>query len=77
MLIQLLRSHLRPYRRELWVVVALTTVQTICTLLLPTLNADIIDKGVVRGDSAYIWRTGGVMLVVTVVQVIFAVGGIL
>ncbi len=76
MLIQLLRSHLRPYRRELWVVVALTTVQTICTLLLPTLNADIIDKGVVRGDSAYIWRTGGVMLVVTVVQVIFAVAAV-
>jgi ATP-binding cassette subfamily B multidrug efflux pump len=76
LLIQLLRSHLRPYRRELWVVVALTTVQTICTLLLPTLNADIIDKGVVRGDSAYIWRTGGVMLVVTVVQVIFAVAAV-
>ena len=76
MLIQLLRSHLRPYRRELWVVVALTTVQTICTLLLPTLNADIIDKGVVRGDSAYIWRTGGVMLVVTVVQVIFSVAAV-
>ena len=76
MLIRLLRSHLRPYVNALAVVVALTTVQTVCTLLLPTLNADIIDKGGVRGDTDYIWRTGGVMLVVTVVQVLFAVAAV-
>ena len=34
-----------------------------CTLYLPTLNADIIDKGVITGDTDYIWRTGGLMLV--------------
>jgi ATP-binding cassette subfamily B protein len=76
MLIRLLRTHLSPYRRPLLVVVALTTVQTVCTLLLPTLNADIIDKGVVRGDTDYIWRTGGIMLAVTVVQVLFAVAAV-
>jgi ATP-binding cassette subfamily B multidrug efflux pump len=76
MLIQLLRTHLGPYRKPLLVVAVLTTVQTACNLLLPTLNADIIDKGVVRGDTAYIWRTGGVMLLVTVVQVFFAVAAV-
>ena len=76
MLIRLLRTHLRPYGRPLAVVVALTTVQTVCTLLLPTLNADIIDKGVVRGDTDYIWRTGGIMLAVTVVQVLFSVAAV-
>ena len=39
--------------------VALTFVQTMCTLLLPALNADIIDKGVLTGDTGYIWRHGG------------------
>ncbi len=76
MLIKLLRTHLGPYRKPLAVVVVLTTVQTVCTLLLPTLNADIIDKGVVRGDTDYIWRTGGLMLLVTVVQVFFAVAAV-
>ena len=76
MLIKLLRTHLGPYRKPLLVVVVLTTVQTVCTLLLPTLNADIIDKGVVRGDTDYIWRTGGLMLLVTVVQVFFAVAAV-
>ncbi len=76
MLIRLLRTYLRPYHRSLALVVVLTTVQTVCTLLLPTLNADIIDKGVVRGDTAYIWRTGGLMLVVTVIQVVFAVASV-
>jgi len=44
-----------------------------CTLFLPTLNADIIDKGVIPGNTSYIWRLGGVMLAITVVQVLFAI----
>ena len=56
--------------------VALTFVQTMCTLLLPTLNADIIDKGVLTGDTDYIWKTGGIMLGVTVVQVVFAIAAV-
>lgn len=73
MLVKLLVGHLKPYRRWLLAVVLLQGVQAICNLLLPTLNADIIDKGVVRGDSGYIWSTGGLMLLITVVQVAFAV----
>jgi ATP-binding cassette subfamily B protein len=54
-------------------VLALTIVQVTCTLFLPTINADIIDKGVLTGDTGYIWRMGGVMLLVTMVQVSFAI----
>jgi ATP-binding cassette, subfamily B, multidrug efflux pump len=75
-LVRLLRVHLGPYRNQLLIVVALTFVQTMCTLLLPTLNADIIDKGVLTGDTDYIWRTGGIMLAITVVQVVFAVSAV-
>lgn len=73
MLIRLLRSHLWPYRRVLAVVVVLTTIQTSAALTLPTLNADLIDKGVLRGDNGYIRSTGALMLGFTVVQIVFAV----
>jgi ATP-binding cassette subfamily B protein len=72
----LLRRHLRAHRRTLAAVVVLQLVQTIATLALPTLNADIIDKGVVRGDNGYIWRVGLIMLAVTLVQVVFSVGAV-
>ena len=74
MLLRLLRTYLRRYRRLLLAVVALQTVQTVATLYLPRLNADIIDKGVATGDTAYIWRTGGIMLAISFVQICFAIG---
>ena len=74
MLMKLLRSHLRGYRGLLTAVVALKFVQAMATLFLPSLNADIINKGVITGDTNYIWRTGGLMLGVTFVQVCFAIG---
>ena len=73
MLIRLLRTHLRSYRRLLFVLLGLQAVQAIANLYLPNLNASIIDKGILRGDSGYIWTLGGVMLGVTFVQAIFAV----
>jgi len=73
MLIRLLRTYLRPYTREVVIVVVLVLIQTIANLYLPNLNADIINNGVVKGDVPYIWRTGGVMLGVTVVQGIIAI----
>ncbi len=76
MLIRLLRTYLLRYRGLLLVVLGLTFVQTMGTLLLPTLNADIIDKGVVLKDTGYIWRMGGIMLAVTLVQVVFAVAAV-
>jgi ATP-binding cassette, subfamily B, multidrug efflux pump len=68
-LIPLLRRHLRPYRGPIAVVVLFQLAQTIANLYLPGLNAEIIDDGVVRGDVGRIWTTGGVMLLVTVLQV--------
>ena len=46
------------------------------SLYLPTLNADIIDKGVITGDTAYIWQTGAIMLAVTAVQILFAIAAV-
>ncbi len=76
MLIHLLRTHLRPHRKWLVLVLVFQTVQAIASLLLPTLNADIIDKGVLTGDTDYIWRVGGVMLALTGVQVAFAIAAV-
>ncbi|SCE74686.1 ABC transporter ATP-binding protein [Micromonospora mirobrigensis] len=69
MLIRLLRSGLRPYRGPLAAVVLFQFVGTMASLYLPSLNADIIDKGVARGDTDYIMRTGGWMLLVSLVQI--------
>ena len=76
MLIRLLRDYLRPYRRDLSFVVVLQLVQTLATLYLPTLNADIIDNGVITGDIRYIMRTGGFMLAVALVQIVCSIGAV-
>ncbi|GAA2755129.1 ABC transporter transmembrane domain-containing protein [Actinopolymorpha rutila] len=76
MLIRLLRAHLRPYTRPIALVVVLQLVQTLATLYLPSLNADIIDNGVVKGDTGYIMSTGGVMLAVTLVQILCAAAAV-
>ena len=65
MLINLLRIYLRPYTRHVTIVVVLTVMQSIANLYLPNLNADIINNGVVKGDLPYIWRTGAIMLGIT------------
>ncbi|MFK4085517.1 ABC transporter ATP-binding protein [Kribbella sp. NPDC020789] len=70
MLVRLLRTHLRPYAGNLSLVVVLQLVGTIASLYLPSLNADIIDKGVVTGDTGYIMRTGSWMLGVSLVQIL-------
>jgi ATP-binding cassette subfamily B protein len=72
-LIRLLRTYLRPYRGAIAVVVALQLVQTIATLYLPTLNADLIDNGVIKGDAGYILRIGGMMTAITLVQVVTSI----
>ncbi len=76
MLIRLLREYLRPYRGELSLVVVLQLAATLATLFLPTLNADIIDKGVITGDMHYILRTGAFMLAVAFVQIVCSVGAV-
>ncbi|GAB2933352.1 ABC transporter ATP-binding protein [Nonomuraea fastidiosa] len=69
MLFRLLRVQLRPYGKEITLVVLFQFVQTLATLYLPTLNADIIDDGVVKGDTGTILRVGLVMLGVTLIQI--------
>ncbi|SDT78629.1 ABC transporter ATP-binding protein [Actinoplanes derwentensis] len=69
MLIKLLRVHLRPYRKEITLVVLFQFFQTIATLYLPALNADIIDNGVVKGDTAYVMQVGAGMLGMTLLQI--------
>ncbi|MET7297683.1 ABC transporter ATP-binding protein [Embleya sp. NPDC005575] len=72
MLIRLLRAHLRPYAKPIGLVVLLQLVQTLAALYLPTLNADLINNGVVKGDTGYILRVGAAMIGVTLVQIVCA-----
>ena len=76
MLIKLLRGYLQPYRRELSLVLVLQLAQTLATLYLPTLNADIIDRGVILHNTHYILTTGAVMLVITLAQILCAIGAV-
>ena len=65
---RLVFGHLKPYWRDLLVVLILQTIATLMSLYLPTLNARIIDEGVVPGDTAVIWRSGGLMLLFSLIQ---------
>ncbi|GAA4008931.1 ABC transporter ATP-binding protein [Streptomyces marokkonensis] len=75
-LIRLLRTYLRPYRKPIALLVALQFLQTCASLYLPTLNADIIDNGVVKGDSGYILAFGALMIGVSLVQVVCNIGAV-
>ncbi|MDN5819935.1 MAG: ABC transporter ATP-binding protein/permease [Brachybacterium sp.] len=76
MLWTLLRHHLRPYLPHVAAVIVLQLATILATLYLPSLNADIIDNGVATGDTDYIWRVGGLMLIVAMVQVITAIASV-
>jgi ATP-binding cassette subfamily B protein len=73
---RLLPAYLGPYRSSLVLVVVLQAVQTLATLTLPALSADLIDDGVLTGDTDHIWRVGGVMVAIAVVQIVFAVAAV-
>ena len=76
MLSRLLRERLGPYRRTIAVMLLLQSVQTTASLVLPTLNARIIDRGILRHNEAYIRSTGVVMLGFSLVQIVFAVAAV-
>ena len=76
MVINLLKEKLRPYRHLLWIVVVVPAIQSLAGLYLPTLNARIIDRGITQGDTNYIWRVGGLMLLTTLVQVLLSIAAI-
>src|SRR3712207_6759917 len=71
-----MRTYLRPYRRLLVAILVLHGIQSILSLTLPTLNAEIIDEGVLVGDTDHIWSLGGLMLGLTVLQIAFAIGAV-
>ena len=73
MLWKVLTRFLRPQRRLLVAVVVFQLAQSIASLYLPTLNADIIDNGVAVGDTGYILRLGALMLLITLLQIACAV----
>ncbi|MFD6857114.1 ABC transporter ATP-binding protein [Rhodococcus sp. NPDC060090] len=75
MLIRLIAAYLPRYRVNVAAVVILQFVATAAMLYLPTLNADIIDNGVAKGDTGYILRIGGWMFVVTFVQLVCMMWG--
>ncbi|CAL9289836.1 ABC transporter ATP-binding protein [Streptomyces sp. SudanB25_2051] len=68
MLLRLLLTRVRPYRRLLVLVVVLQLVQSLAGLLLPTLNADLVNGGVLRGDTGHVLTTGAAMAAVTLLQ---------
>jgi ATP-binding cassette subfamily B protein len=72
----LLRRFLRPYSGRLILVLILLLLQAVANLYLPSLNADIINEGVIKGDTGYILSTGGVMLLITLLVSIGAVIGV-
>ncbi|AGS35830.1 lipid A export ATP-binding/permease protein [Corynebacterium maris DSM 45190] len=71
-LLRLLSARSKPYLGAIAAIVVLQTISTLATLYLPSLNARIIDEGVSQGNVPFIWRIGGVMLIVAFVQVISA-----
>ncbi|MDH3681554.1 MAG: ABC transporter ATP-binding protein/permease [Acidimicrobiia bacterium] len=73
---RLFGTHLAPYKTTLGLIVVLQAIQTSATLALPTLNADLIDRGVLAGDNGFIWRTGAVMIGFSVVQIVFATAAV-
>ncbi|MDO5287727.1 MAG: ABC transporter ATP-binding protein, partial [Actinomycetia bacterium] len=75
-LTRLLRRGLRPYVGQLATVVLLQLFAALASLELPTLNAQIIDNGVAKGDTGYIWSHGALMLAVSLVQVLAQVSAV-
>jgi len=70
-----LLPYMKPYRVQVAFVLALVFLQSLAELFLPTLMADIVDRGVMQGDPAYIWRVGALMLLVAGGGALCAVGG--
>src|SRR5438874_11135056 len=74
-MIKLLR-FMKPYQALLILIVVLAFAQAMANLYLPNLMADIVDNGIVKGDTGYIWRIGGLMLLVTLGGTLAAVVGV-
>ncbi|WP_084077052.1 ABC transporter ATP-binding protein [Demequina sp. NBRC 110057] len=69
----LLVESVKPYWKLLLGVIVFQGAQAVCNLYLPSLNADIIDNGVATGDIPYIWQVGGIMLALSLLQIVCAI----
>ncbi|MFB9308668.1 ATP-binding cassette subfamily B protein [Agromyces hippuratus] len=69
MLGKILVRYLKPYKWLLLGVLIFQFISALATFYLPRLNADIIDNGVSKGDTAYIWSTGSLMLLISLGQI--------
>ncbi len=70
--------HLRPYALSISITLALVFASSLAELSLPAMMSIIVDEGVAKGDTATIWRSGGIMLLVAVAGIAASlVGGFL
>lgn len=76
MLFRLLWRHLRPYARWIALIVVLQATQAIAALFLPSLNANLIDNGVLQADTGHIERVGLVMVAVAVIQITCSIASV-
>jgi ATP-binding cassette subfamily B protein len=76
MLLRLLRTYLRPYKNQLAGVVLFQLISTIASLYLPSINGDIIDGGVAKGDTTYILTRGGSMLAIAAGQIVTSIAAV-
>jgi ATP-binding cassette subfamily B protein len=76
MLLRLLRTYLRPYAGQIAIVVVLQLAGTIASLYLPSINGDIIDRGVATGDATYVLEMGGVMLAIAAFQIACSIAAV-
>lgn len=68
-----LSKYLKPYTLAIIATLVFVLLQVLGDLYLPTLMADVVNNGVLRGDTAYIWTIGGVMLVVSIIATVFSI----
>src|SRR5712691_138651 len=72
-LFRFLLRYLKPYRAPIALIFVLVFLQSLANLYLPTLMADIVDTGIVKGDTSYILHVGGIMLLITIGGTICAI----
>ncbi|MCG9478383.1 MAG: ABC transporter ATP-binding protein, partial [Actinomycetia bacterium] len=70
---RLMRSYLLPYKKLLWAVLIFQVVAVTATMTLPTLNAMLIDQGILKANTNYIVKIGAVMLALSLVQAVFGI----
>lgn len=68
-------KYYKPYIPYIIFIVLFLFGQAMCELALPAYMSDIIDEGIVKGDMPYIWRTGAIMIVISVGTLAFAMAG--